>query len=162
MRALSVVPNGDPLKEGRPCFGSRREGGSVNQFSLQRGKETLRRGVVIAVALAAQAADGFCLLQGLLIVPTGVLAAAGGHPKPPQGSGGHLLFAHDPHQTMATDTDALFEEFFVQARTAIGSLALMILLTNRPQELLLLQRALARLAFLPIRVTPARDLPDPT
>jgi len=59
---------------------------------------------------------------------------------------------------MATDTDALFQEFSVQARAAVGAFALVILLANRRQKLLLLGGAAARLAFVPIGVATARDL----
>jgi hypothetical protein len=63
---------------------------------------------------------------------------------------------------MATDTDALFEQFSVQARAAVGAFALVVLLANASQELLLLSRASARLSLLPVGVATARDLQDPT
>ena len=75
MKPPGVVPALNPRKDRQAGLGLGLPDAPVNQFTLQRGKETLGHGVIVCIAHAAHAGAHTHLLAAVAKLDAGVLAA---------------------------------------------------------------------------------------
>ena len=78
MSPLTIVEQFKVFEDFAACLGSGTPVALINQFELEGGEKTLRHRIIPAVAFTAHAAQHAVRRQQLLILVTGILAAAVG------------------------------------------------------------------------------------
>jgi len=73
MKSLSVIEHLNPLSDHRSGKGSGREDSRMNQLGFEGAEEAFRHSIIPAITSTAHAAGDLGMLQGRLVVPTGIL-----------------------------------------------------------------------------------------